>query len=316
MVGRIRDPLTGAVLRASGKKDSRNEDRDANPMNDAIPGEVVRRSEKFEKSGPSTKALAETDITAVLSKGSGTREKWLKKALQQVSDGELQAVDIYNILKVPDFAADLKEKTGRSMYKFLMSRISVFSKGQQRFLAKECPLAQQFGGGGAAEPMVDDSKQNPEAAEEMMARVRQFVRQQQGVELDQAVAGVAAVPAVPAPPPAAPAALVPPAVRQDMSAVANIIARASNTAVNYQAAAAVAAPPAPVLVPVAPVAAPVSAPVSAIREEKASSESEVRQREPSSSPSRRKSKKTQEFRHVELHRQPRGWEPWVTEETM
>lgn len=284
MVGRIRDPLTGAVLRASGKKDSRNEDRDANPMNDAIPGEVVRRSEKFEKSGPSTKALAETDITAVLSKGSGTREKWLKKALQQVSDGELQAVDIYNILKVPDFAADLKEKTGRSMYKFLMSRISVFSKGQQRFLAKECPLAQQFGGGGAAEPMVDDSKQNPEAAEEMMARVRQFVRQQQGVELDQAVAGVAAVPAVPAPPPAAPAALVPPAVRQDMSAVANIIARASNTAVNYQAAAAVAAPPAPVLVPVAPVAAPVSAPVSAIREEKASSESEVRQREPSSSP--------------------------------
>jgi len=296
MVGRIRDPLTGAVLRASGKKDSRNEDRDANPMNDAIPGEVVRRSEKFEKSGPSTKALAETDITAVLSKGSGTREKWLKKALQQVSDGELQAVDIYNILKVPDFAADLKEKTGRSMYKFLMSRISVFSKGQQRFLAKECPLAQQFGGGGAAEPMVDDSKQNPEAAEEMMARVRQFVRQQQGVELDQAVAGVAAVPAVPAPPPAAPAALVPPAVRQDMSAVANIIARASNTAVNYQAAAAVAAPPAPVLVPVAPVAAPVSAPVSAIREEKASSESEVRQREPSSSPSRRKSKKTRKNR--------------------
>lgn len=296
MVGRIRDPLTGAVLRASGKKDSRNEDRDANPMNDAIPGEVVRRSEKFEKSGPSTKALAETDITAVLFKGSGTREKWLKKALQQVSDGELQAVDIYNILKVPDFAADLKEKTGRSMYKFLMSRISVFSKGQQRFLAKECPLAQQFGGGGAAEPMVDDSKQNPEAAEEMMARVRQFVRQQQGVELDQAVAGVAAVPAVPAPPPAAPAALVPPAVRQDMSAVANIIARASNTAVNYQAAAAVAAPPAPVLVPVAPVAAPVSAPVSAIREEKASSESEVRQREPSSSPSRRKSKKTRKNR--------------------
>lgn len=295
MVGRIRDPLTGAVLRASGKKDSRNEDRDANPMNDAIPGEVVRRSEKFEKSGPSTKALAETDITAVLSKGSGTREKWLKKALQQVSDGELQAVDIYNILKVPDFAADLKEKTGRSMYKFLMSRISVFSKGQQRFLAKECPLAQQFGGGGAAEPMVDDSKQNPEAAEEMMARVRQFVRQQQGVELDQAVAGIAPVPAVPAPPPAAPAALVPPAVRQDMSAVANIIARASNTAVNYQAAAAVAAPPAPVLVPVAPVAAPVSAPVSAIREEKASSESEVRQREPSSSPSRRKSKKTRKL---------------------
>lgn len=296
MVGRIRDPLTGAVLRASGKKDSRNEDRDANPMNDAIPGEVVRRSEKFEKSGPSTKALAETDITAVLSKGSGTREKWLKKALQQVSDGELQAVDIYNILKVPDFAADLKEKTGRSMYKFLMSRISVFSKGQQRFLAKECPLAQQFGGGGAAEPMVDDSKQNPEAAEEMMARVRQFVRQQQGVELDQAVAGAAPVPAVPAPPPAAPAALVPPAVRQDMSAVANIIARASNTAVNYQAAAAVAAPPAPVLVPVAPVAAPVSAPVSAIREEKASSESEVRQREPSSSASRRKSKKTRKNR--------------------
>ncbi|CAL1154480.1 unnamed protein product [Cladocopium goreaui] len=296
MVGRIRDPLTGAVLRASGKKDSRNEDRDANPMNDAIPGEVVRRSEKFEKSGPSTKALAETDITAVLSKGSGTREKWLKKALQQVSDGELQAVDIYNILKVPDFAADLKEKTGRSMYKFLMSRISVFSKGQQRFLAKECPLAQQFGGGGAAEPMVDDSKQNPEAAEEMMARVRQFVRQQQGVELDQAVAGIAPVPAVPAPPPAAPAALVPPAVRQDMSAVANIIARASNTAVNYQAAAAVAAPPAPVLVPVAPVAAPVSAPVSAIREEKASSESEVRQREPSSSASRRKSKKTRKNR--------------------
>mmetsp|Transcript_19403 Transcript_19403/g.42840 ORF Transcript_19403/g.42840 Transcript_19403/m.42840 type:complete len:306 (-) Transcript_19403:61-978(-) len=296
MVGRIRDPLTGAVLRASGKKDSRNEDRDANPMNDAIPGEVVRRSEKFEKSGPSTKALAETDITAVLSKGSGTREKWLKKALQQVSDGELQAVDIYNILKVPDFAADLKEKTGRSMYKFLMSRISVFSKGQQRFLSKECPLAQQFGGGGAAEPMVDDSKQNPEAAEEMMARVRQFVRQQQGVELDQAVAGIAPVPAVPAPPPAAPAALVPPAVRQDMSAVANIIARASNTAVNYQAAAAVAAPPAPVLVPVAPVAAPVSAPVSAIREEKASSESEVRQREPSSSASRRKSKKTRKNR--------------------
>eukprot|EP00913_Durusdinium_trenchii_P029028 g27217.t1 len=136
------------VLRASGKKDSRNEDRDANPLNDSIPGEVVRRNEKSQKSGPSTKALAETDIAAVLAKGSGTREKWLKKALQQVHDGELQAVDIYNILKVPDFASDLKDKTGRSMYKFLMSRISVFSKGQQRFLAKECSLAQMFGGEG------------------------------------------------------------------------------------------------------------------------------------------------------------------------
>lgn len=53
-----------------------------------------------------------------------------------MQDGDLQAVDIYNIIKapvyeseqtgpcrfgqVPDFAADLKEKTGRSMYKFLM----------------------------------------------------------------------------------------------------------------------------------------------------------------------------------------------------
>lgn len=33
--------------------------------------------EKSQKSGPSTKALAETDIAAVLAKGSGTREKLL-----------------------------------------------------------------------------------------------------------------------------------------------------------------------------------------------------------------------------------------------
>lgn len=286
MVGRIRDPLTGAVLRASGKKDSRNEDRDANPLNDAIPGEVVRRSEKSTKSGPSTKALAETDITAVLSKGSGTREKWLKKALQQIQDGELQAVDIYNILKVPDFAADLKEKTGRSMYKFLMSRISVFSKGQQRFLAKECPLAQQFGGEGAGPVLADEGKQNPEAAEEMMARVRQFVRQQQGVELDQAVAGVVPMPTpVQTAAPAVVAPAIPPVVRQDMSAVANIIARASNTAVHYQAAKAVTPPlPEAAVTPLAPVAA-------ALPPAKEGSDSEVRQREPSSSPSRRKSKK-------------------------
>eukprot|EP00438_Fugacium_kawagutii_P000941 Skav228063 [mRNA] locus=scaffold2067:187527:199696:+ [translate_table: standard] len=111
-----------------------------------------------------------------------TQEKWLKKALQQVQDGELQAVDIYNILKVPDFAADLKEKTGRSMYKFLMSRISVFSKGQQRFLAKECPLAQQFGGegGAAVAPEGMDDSRNPEAAEEMMASWHRRTAQVQG----------------------------------------------------------------------------------------------------------------------------------------
>ncbi|CAJ1339658.1 unnamed protein product [Effrenium voratum] len=222
----IRDPVTGAVLRASGKKDSRNEDRDANPMNDAIPGEVVRRNEKTQKTGPSAKALAETDIQLVLAKGSGTREKWLKKALQQVQDGELPASEVYNILKVPDFAQDLKDKTGRSMYKFLISRISVFSKGQQRFLAKECTLAQLFGGEGGQSMGSEGSKQqDPEAAEEMMARVRQFVRQQQGVELDQAVAGVALAQLAAAPPamPGPPGSL--PIPRQDMSAVANIIAR-------------------------------------------------------------------------------------------
>ncbi|CAK8987833.1 unnamed protein product [Durusdinium trenchii] len=286
MVGRIRDPLTGAVLRASGKKDSRNEDRDANPLNDSIPGEVVRRNEKSQKSGPSTKALAETDIAAVLAKGSGTREKWLKKALQQVHDGELQAVDIYNILKVPDFASDLKDKTGRSMYKFLMSRISVFSKGQQRFLAKECSLAQMFGGEGGPSLVNDDnSKANPEAAEEMMARVRQFVRQQQGVELDQAVAGAVAGVVPPPPPPASVPPVPPPVVRQDVSAVANIIARASNTAVHYQAAKAAYVPPLE--------SAHAEAPVEGRTEE------ERRQREPSSSPSRRKSKKKK-------HRSPSG----------
>jgi len=232
MVGRIRDPSTGAVLRASGKKDSRNEDRDANPLNDSIPGEVVRRNEKAHKSGPSAKALAETDLQAVLAKGSGTREKWLKKALQQVQEGDLSAADVYNILKVPDFASDLKDKTGKSMYKFLMSRISVFSKGQQRFLQKECSLAQLFGGEGGQGVGSDEVKMpnsaepNPEAAEQMMARVREFVRQQQGVELDQAVSAV--------PEPVAP----PPLPRQDTSAVASMIARAASTAVSYQAARA------------------------------------------------------------------------------
>ena len=89
--------------------------------------------EKTQKTGPSAKALAETDIQLVLAKGSGTREKrfgsqaraasepspacheskrapfpsphglvgsrWLKKALQQVQDGELPASEVYNILK-------------------------------------------------------------------------------------------------------------------------------------------------------------------------------------------------------------------------
>eukprot|EP00440_Ansanella_granifera_P028036 gb/GFBE01030459.1/.p1 GENE.gb/GFBE01030459.1/~~gb/GFBE01030459.1/.p1 ORF type:complete len:361 (+),score=43.59 gb/GFBE01030459.1/:1-1083(+) len=274
MVGRIRDPLTGSI-RTAGKKDSRNEDRDANPMNDALPGEVVRRSAKKNErsSGPSAKALAETDLQAVLAKGSGTREKWLKKALQQVQDGDLQAVEVYDIIKVADFASDLKDKTGRSIYRLLMSRLSLFSKGQQRFLSKECALAQYFGSEGSGPPAGSQSSEVPrvdgslgegegEAAEDMMARVRAFVRQQQGLDLDQAIA-VAHHPdssiqsllqpmqpmqpmlVHPMPTPVE-AVLAQPAVappRQDMSAVANIIARASSAAVKSEAVKSEVLPP-------------------------------------------------------------------------
>lgn len=187
MVGRIRG--SGPASKTS----SRNEDRDANPMNDALPGEAVRRNHRQdEKSGPSMKALAETDLQTVLAKGSGTREKWLKKALLQVSDGELAAVDVYSILKVPDFASGLKEATGRSMYKSVCSRLALFSKGQQRFLAKECVLAQLFGGQAESQTSgrQDPANGGPtEATEDMLARVRAFVREKQGMELDQVAVG-------------------------------------------------------------------------------------------------------------------------------
>lgn len=178
MVGRIRDPTTGKVQSSGGKKDNRNEDRDANPMNDSIPGEVVRRRQhKEERSGPSEKALADTDLQTILAKGSGTREKWLKKALQQVQDGDLPAQEVYNILRAPDFAADLKEKTGRSMFRYLCSKITVFSKGQQRFLTSQSSFAQMFGADGTGARPAEDvgAAGSGEAVDDMMARVRAFV---------------------------------------------------------------------------------------------------------------------------------------------
>eukprot|EP00931_Biecheleriopsis_adriatica_P009866 TRINITY_DN11095_c0_g2_i2.p1 TRINITY_DN11095_c0_g2~~TRINITY_DN11095_c0_g2_i2.p1 ORF type:complete len:334 (-),score=71.79 TRINITY_DN11095_c0_g2_i2:58-1059(-) len=304
MVGRIRDPLTGSIRSAGSRKESRkNEDRDANPLNDNIGSEVVRRSDraKYVKQGPSTKALAETDLQAVLSKGSGTREKWLKKALQQVQDGELPAVEVYNILKVPDFSADLKDKTGRSIYRLIMSKLSLFSKGQQRFLAKECPLAQMFSGEGGGQAAGSEStpKAGEEAAEAMMERVREFVRQQQGLELDQAAAQPVAQ-AAPQPVPSAESAFPMPGMpgsapitaqsvgvkppRQDMSAVANILARASSAALKSEAVASVAktAPPAQ---PEAPQA-----------EDKREERSNAKQRAASSSSSRPRGRQTKRRR--------------------
>jgi len=313
MVGRIRDPLTGSIRSAGSRKESRkNEDRDANPLNDNIGSEVVRRSDraKYVKQGPSTKALAETDLQAVLSKGSGTREKWLKKALQQVQDGELPAVEVYNILKVPDFSADLKDKTGRSIYRLIMSKLSLFSKGQQRFLAKECPLAQMFSGEGGGQAAGSEStpKAGEEAAEAMMERVREFVRQQQGLELDQAAAQPVAQ-AAPQPVPSAESAFPMPGMpgsapitaqsvgvkppRQDMSAVANILARASSAALKSEAVASVAktAPPAQPEAPQAEAAPPSKKP-----EDKREERSNAKQRAASSSSSRPRGRQTKRRR--------------------
>ncbi|CAE8648480.1 unnamed protein product [Polarella glacialis] len=169
-----------------GRRDQEdNHGEDANPMNKALPNEVVRRKPKETQKAVAESALVTTDRKVVLAMKPDQRSKWLAKGLQQAQEGRMQAASMFDIIAHQKFTADLKEneKIGKRMYRQLKGGLQLFSSKQQRHLASGCALAKEFGeedeaeataaGDSAGPPVVDT------AMEEMMARCRSFVREKQ-----------------------------------------------------------------------------------------------------------------------------------------
>jgi len=157
--------------------------RDSNPLFKRLPAEVVsRRAHKRQVATKPTKVAI--DLENVFRKKPDGRAKWLAKALMQVQEGRLSPHTLYDIVAHRLFVKDLTEKAGRRMYRSLHANLGVFSSKQQKFVEKECALAQLFAAtawnGNPKDEFQDDEEEATAAVrEDMMARCRAFVRERQ-----------------------------------------------------------------------------------------------------------------------------------------
>eukprot|EP00928_Gymnodinium_smaydae_P062783 TRINITY_DN46567_c0_g1_i1.p1 TRINITY_DN46567_c0_g1~~TRINITY_DN46567_c0_g1_i1.p1 ORF type:complete len:380 (-),score=106.94 TRINITY_DN46567_c0_g1_i1:79-1218(-) len=194
---------------AQGRSNRRRPDgpEDANPMNRRLPAEVVsRRQRPVEKRQAPQHVQAEKDdqhvtldLRQILEMNPDKRARWLSKALQQAQDGRVSPTDIYDVIAHARFASELSEKAGKRCYRVLHANLSLFSPKQQRFMEKECELAQLFRASAWEKAQGADEKGEAGAGlsaaeasaammEEMMARCRAFVREKQSERGDKDLA--------------------------------------------------------------------------------------------------------------------------------
>lgn len=119
------------------------------------------------------------------------RVKWLSKALRAVADGEASVKHVFDVLSNKKLTQGFHVKVGRRMFRVVRDNLYLFSEKQQRYLSEESNLALEFAEEDKSDDEAEASKENPkpevalthvtsDAAarmEEMMARCRDFVRQ-------------------------------------------------------------------------------------------------------------------------------------------
>mmetsp|Transcript_51949 Transcript_51949/g.93407 ORF Transcript_51949/g.93407 Transcript_51949/m.93407 type:complete len:255 (+) Transcript_51949:118-882(+) len=108
------------------------------------------------------------------------RSAWLTKAVSALKEGSVRPSDVYDIISNRRFVSEVSDKIGKRMRRALDPAIHLFSDKQRQGLEK-CELFSQFPLEEAPPkqergPEVDESKM-----EDMMARCRAFVRENENL---------------------------------------------------------------------------------------------------------------------------------------
>jgi len=115
------------------------------------------------------------------------RGKWLQKACKQVDTGELTASQLYDVVTSRKFLTGVPEKVGQQMFRVVQQNVRIFSEKQQKHLLQDSVLASQFRPRSEPRGKEDDedgskgtrsTEDMASKMEEMMARCRNFVREQ------------------------------------------------------------------------------------------------------------------------------------------
>jgi len=156
---------------------------------------------KAKKGGGGAEVFAfAIDLKSVTQMKPDQRVKWLSKACRAVADGEASVKHLFDVLSNKKLVNDFHEKAGQRMFRILKDNLYLFSEKQQRFLSVESVLAMEYGDkvdksdeekgandrastGGGDRSGASESSRAPTSSdaaskmEEMMARCRDFVRQ-------------------------------------------------------------------------------------------------------------------------------------------
>lgn len=167
---------------------------DANPLHASLAAETIRRAPKAQKKESSAETPVTVDRKAILALNASQRQKWLSKALRQAVDGRLSAPQLYDVVSAAKFADGIEEKVGRRMCHWLRDHLTLFTNRQQRQLQDQAAIFTKFrparsGSEGdrrqrePSEPRTEEAIvassgaiAASETSEEMMGRIREFMR--------------------------------------------------------------------------------------------------------------------------------------------
>lgn len=152
---------------------------DANPLHASLAAETVMRQHKQAKRGATEAGgpLVSLDRKVVHAMKPNQRIKWLQKALGQALDGRIQSSELYDVIAAKKFADGIEQKPGLRASRLLIDHLELFSPRQQRQLKEGAEILTKFK---EDQDSDDDAPQSSapkvDAEEDMMARIRDFVR--------------------------------------------------------------------------------------------------------------------------------------------
>lgn len=128
------------------------------------------------------------DLKGVIGMQPEQRVKWLAKACKQAREGRLKTSQLYDILSSKRIVEGLSDPQGTRMLRTLGDNLDIFSEKQQRYLTEASQLAVQFCADVVEPPQekprrekyrppAKTTEDSVQKMEEMMARCRNFVRE-------------------------------------------------------------------------------------------------------------------------------------------
>lgn len=181
-------------------RSERDDPRACNPLTRRVGAEVIKRQTHSVNAAASIeneKEVVVCDKNAVFKLKEEQRMKWLQKALKQAGQGIVTPGEVYDVVSSTRFAENLNTpKVGRKMGLMLKDGLKLFTAKQQKFIMEKAVIVTRYV---TDMPSMDDravpvakskkdkkdkkSKKDKDeddgAVEDMMARIRGFVRDKQ-----------------------------------------------------------------------------------------------------------------------------------------